>query len=127
MRRSLLLVLLTSTLLAASAWAQITPKIPDKAHFGRYVAQSFPRLLIDRQEYQLAPGARIFNERRQTVTPNMLPTEAYVRFLLDARGQVQTLWVVSEEQFKTAKDVQARRPSSATEAAPVERSGPTTQ
>jgi len=42
-----------------------------------------------------APGARIFTSGNLTVTPNAVPPDTRVRYLLNGAGQVQTIWLTA--------------------------------
>lgn len=80
-----------------NAWAQAPYAIPAHARSGRISAQQFPAVSIDGKDYRLAPGARIYNTNHLTITPNQLPKDAPVKFLLNSDGQIQTVWLLKAQ------------------------------
>ena len=83
-----------------AAFAQSPFNIPADARSGRMTSQQLPLVLIDGKTYRLAPGARIFNRNRATLTPNLVPNDSPVKFVLDSTGQVQTVWLVDASELK---------------------------
>lgn len=56
--------------------------------------------LVDRSvERRLAPGARIFSADNRTITPNALPADSIVSYLLAPDGQIRTVWVLTPSEF----------------------------
>jgi hypothetical protein len=49
---------------------------------------------------RLAPGARILNQDNLTVTPNLVPANALVRYKLDQQGQIRTVWILTPEEAR---------------------------
>lgn len=88
----ILLAALAALSIAFTAWAQSPFAIPVNAKSGRMTVVQFPAVSIDGKDYRLAPGARIYNANHLTVTPNMLPRDAVVKFVLNKEGQIQTVW-----------------------------------
>ncbi len=84
---------LLALLLLAPVSAQ--PRIPDQAGNGRLTIVQWPVISIDGHELRAAPGARIFTSGNLTVTPNTVPPDTRVRYLLNGAGQVQTIWLTA--------------------------------
>ena len=82
-----------------TAFAQAPFTIPVDARSGRFVAQQFPMVSIDGRDYRLAPGARIFNRNHLTLTPNLVPVDSPVKFVLNGDGQIQTVWLVDAKDL----------------------------
>lgn len=98
---SLLSGALVAALIAAAAAAQVVPRnIPADAPRGRFTASTFPEVLINGKPMRLAPGARILTPNNLTVTPNQVAAGATVRYRLDAQGQIQTVWVLGNEEVR---------------------------
>jgi len=92
-RFSLFAAGLTALVLLTPASAQ--PRIPDEAGNGRLTIVQWPVISIDGHELRAAPGARIFTSGNLTVTPNAVPPDTRVRYLLNGAGQVQTIWLTA--------------------------------
>lgn len=89
---------LTSTLAALlfslSALAQPIYAIPTNALSGKFTPLQLPAVSIDGKNYRLAPGARIYSAKHLTVTPNQVPQDAAVKYVLNSDGQIQTVWLL---------------------------------
>jgi hypothetical protein len=83
-------------LLVEVAPASAQQPIPDSAGNGRLTIVQWPVLSIDGHELRAAPGARIFASTHRTVTPNAVPADTRVRYLLNGAGQVQTIWLMPD-------------------------------
>jgi hypothetical protein len=85
--------------LATTALAQLAVRtIPAQAARGKFTALALPLVKIDGKTLRLAPGARIFSATNTTVTPNQVPADSPVAFLLDSDGQVETVWVLTAQE-----------------------------
>ncbi len=93
MRR--LFVVLIAALFSVGVAAQaVRATIPADAKEGKIGATTASQIEIDGKTYRLAPGARILNQRNLFVTPNMVQAGAQARYVLDAGGQVRSVWLV---------------------------------
>jgi hypothetical protein len=81
----------------AAPVAQITP--PADAKAGRFTAQQLPSVQIDGRDYRLAPGARIYSRDRLTMTPNLVPADSAVKFVLNEQGAIQTVWLIDPKEL----------------------------
>lgn len=91
-----LVAVLAALFFSVSALAQGIYAIPANARSGRLTPLQLPVVNIDGKDYRLAPGARIYNANHLTVTPNQVPKDAAVKYLLNSDGQIQTVWLQSE-------------------------------
>jgi hypothetical protein len=80
--------------LCAAAQAQLRT-IPGEAKRGqiRHVQEMIVSINGVRQ--RLAPGAQIRDPANRLVVPTALPAGAQVRYLVDARGQVHRVWILT--------------------------------
>jgi hypothetical protein len=86
---------------AAAAQAQMPARmIPADALRGRFTAGPLPTVTIDDKPMRLAPGARILNQENLTVTPNLVPANALVRYRLDQQGKIRTVWILTPEEAR---------------------------
>ena len=85
---------IAALLLTITAFAQTPFSIPADARTGRMTSQQLPVVTINGRDYRLAPGARIFNRNNMTLTPNLVPADSPVKFVLNSDGQIQTVWLV---------------------------------
>jgi hypothetical protein len=86
-------------LFAITAFAQAPFAVPGDARSGRFTAQQFPMVSIDGREYRLAPGARIYSRNHLTLTPNLVPTDSPVKFVINSDGQIQTVWLIDAKDL----------------------------
>ena len=84
---------------AIGALAQAPYAIPADARAGRMSSQQLPVVNINGRDYRLAPGARIYNRNHLTLTPNLVPANSPVRFVLNGDGQIQTVWLIDSEDL----------------------------
>jgi hypothetical protein len=96
-----------SLVLAASAFsanAQTTAvrnvPIPDAALRGAVTPAVFPLVSINGKAARLAPGARIFGPNNLLVLPTSVPAQAQAAFVFDQTGNIQTMWLLTEEEQK---------------------------
>ncbi len=80
-----------------TALAQAPYAVPANARSGRMTTQQFPVVTIDGTHYRMAPGGRIYNANHTTVTPNQVPQDSAVKFVLNSDGQIQTVWLVGPQ------------------------------
>ncbi len=75
-----------------------TNKLPDGSMIGVMTTQQLPMVTIDRQQYRLAPGARIVGANNASVTPNQVPPDSKVRYRVDASGLVTHVWILPPDK-----------------------------
>lgn len=80
--------------IGVAASAQGTREVPPDALKGRMTSLQFPQVSIDGRTYRLAPGARIYRPDRSMTTPNQVAAETPVRYVLDAQGNIKSVWIV---------------------------------
>ena len=104
--------LLVASLLASAANGQ-TRTIPPAAQTGKLTAIDHRTVRIEPAEPRLtrifipndyvdrllAPGARIFNAANRSIASNSLPPESIASYLLNAQGQIRTVWVLTPAEF----------------------------
>jgi len=54
--------------------------------------------------FRLAPGAQIRDRRNLIVMPSAVTDPAVVRYLLDGRGEVRRLWILTPEEAEQPDD-----------------------
>jgi hypothetical protein len=101
--------LIASCLGAAQAQVVRRP-IPDAALQGKITAATASQVEIDGKSFHVAPGTRILNQRNLTVTPNMVTAGTPARYMLDASGQVNAIWLVDTNDRTTTGPVQRTTP-----------------
>jgi hypothetical protein len=82
-----------------TAFAQAPYAIPANARSGRMTSQQLPVVTIDGRDYRLAPGARIYNRNHLTLTPNLVPVDSPVKFVVNSDGQIQTVWLIDAKDL----------------------------
>ncbi len=92
---------LAALLIATTVVAQTPFAVPANARSGRIKVQQFPVVTLDGIDYRLAPGARIYNTDHRTITPNLVPQDAAVKFAVNRDGQIQTIWLVQPNAVTT--------------------------
>jgi hypothetical protein len=93
--------ILAVALIATAAVAQKPARaIPADALLGRITAGPLPTVTIDGKPMRLAPGARILSPDNSTLTPNLVPANALVRYRLDQQGQIRNVWILSPEEAR---------------------------
>ena len=72
--------------------------IPGDAKAGllRYVNDT--QVAIDGVEQRLAPGAQVRDQANRIVFPAAVPAGSRVKYLLDARGEVHQVWILTPEE-----------------------------
>ncbi len=93
MKRWIALVLLAASL----AGAQVR-SIPQDAKVGEIRHLQDMVVEIDGAPQQLAPGAQIRDESNRIIMPMAIPPGALVKYLVDAAGQIQRVWILTPEE-----------------------------
>jgi hypothetical protein len=77
--------------------------IPDTAVRGAVVPAQFPLAAVNGKVVRFAPGARIFGPTNLLVLPTNVPEKAPAAFVFDQMGQIQTMWLLTEEEQKVKR------------------------
>jgi len=93
MKRWIALLLLAASL----AGAQVR-SIPDDARVGQIRHLQDMVVEIDGAAQQLAPGAQIRDASNRIILPIATPSGTRVKYLVDANGQVQRVWILTPEE-----------------------------
>lgn len=98
-RRPFLIVFLSlSTTLTAQAADR---PFPQNAKRGTMSPANYPELVIDGKLRPLAPGARIWNQDNFIELPASLRgTDLPVNYTENADGQIDRVWILSEEEAR---------------------------
>jgi hypothetical protein len=91
-----LIALIAAVAIAGPAAAQGAREIPANALKGKLTPLQVPNVSIDGRTMRLSPGAQIFSTHRTMLTPNQVKADTPVRYVLDAQGQIRTVWIVDE-------------------------------
>lgn len=96
------LTLATGLLLGGAAQAQSVQRpFPKDALRGTLTVLQPPYAQMDDRTVRLSPGARIRNTDNSVVRPSSLvKQELTVNYVMDRRGQVQDVWILSAEEAK---------------------------
>jgi hypothetical protein len=97
--RLLSITIASACLLAAQAHAQLRT-IPAEARHGEL--QQGIVVASDGAQQALPPGAQIRDPSNRIVVPSAVPAGTRVKYMLDARGQVRQVWILTAEE--AAKD-----------------------
>jgi hypothetical protein len=90
---------IAALILTITSFAQAPFAIPSDARSGRMTSLQLPMVAIDGRDYRLAPGARIYNRNHLTLTPNMVPADSPVKFVVNGDGQIQTVWLIDPKDL----------------------------
>ncbi|HYR36092.1 MAG TPA: hypothetical protein VEQ87_17505 [Burkholderiales bacterium] len=93
MRTALAIALLFAG--AAAAQLRTIPADAERAQI-RHVEENIVQL--NGQRAQLAPGAQIRDASNRVIVPTALPSDALVKYRLDASGQVRQVWILTPEE-----------------------------
>ncbi|MCX7896871.1 MAG: hypothetical protein N2441_03245 [Rhodocyclaceae bacterium] len=85
----------------APAPAAFMRQLPEAAHYGWMLPPSLQEVRIDDKTYALSPAAQFRNEWNMIVLPTMITGPAPVRFLLDASGAVERVWILSAAEAES--------------------------
>ena len=98
--KKFLFALLASVLALACATQACAERVfPERARRGDMKAYDYPSMKIGDKIYRLSPGSRIFNRNNLIIMPASLQTQtAPVMYTLDMRGDLASIWLLSEEE-----------------------------
>jgi hypothetical protein len=85
-------------LLAASLASAQVRSIPEDARLGEIRHLQEMVVEIDGAPQQLAPGAQIRDASNRIIVPTAIPPGTLVKYLVDAAGQVQKVWILTPEE-----------------------------
>jgi hypothetical protein len=103
-----LLGALAISLTAAAQHVQQRP-LPPKASQGTLgEPHEFPTVKIDNRTLRLSPGARIFDQSNRTIVHAQLPPGAEVLYTSDAAGNIQRMYILTEEELLRLKQAGRR-------------------
>jgi len=85
-------------LLAASLASAQVRSIPEDAKVGQIRHLQEMLVEIDGTPQQLAPGAQIRDTSNRIIMPTAIPPGTLVKYLVDAAGQVQKVWILTPEE-----------------------------
>jgi len=93
MKRWIALLLLAAPLASAQVRS-----IPEDARVGEIRHLQEMVVEIDGAAQQLAPGARIRDASNRIIPPSAIPPGTLIKYLVDASGQVQQVWILTPEE-----------------------------
>ena len=85
-------------LLAASLASAQVRSIPADAKVGEIRHLQDMLVEIDGAPQQLAPGAQIRDASNRIIMPIAIPPGTRVKYLVDAAGQIQRVWILTPEE-----------------------------
>ena len=92
----------------ASALAQTGPRaFPPDATFGRMTHLQESVMDLDGTAVRMAPGTVILGTDGLSIVPSVVPARAAVRYRVDFSGQINRVWVLTEEETKEARNPKA--------------------
>jgi hypothetical protein len=86
--------------IAVPSWARDLPTDGIQADLAPF---EYPYVKLTGKPIRLAPGARIFDAANRIIQPNALPLRAKAVYRLDARGDVQDIWILSADEVAILK------------------------
>ena len=100
MLKKIVLLLITALMACASLnlGAQTARRIPANAKPAVFTTATYPWVTLDDTQYRLSPGARIFLPNNTTILPHAAPKQVAAKYLLDAHGMVQTIWILTPRE-----------------------------
>jgi hypothetical protein len=83
--------------------------LPPKAARGTLgEPQMFPTVKINNRTLRLSPGARIYDQSNRTIVHSQLPPDVQVLYTTDAAGDIQRMYVLTEEELLRLKQAGRR-------------------
>jgi len=99
MRKILLLLILSATVVWPVSYAQITRQFPVNGKRGvTGDSQPMPRVIIGREMLMLAPGGLIFDVNNRTIVHGSLPVGAAVLYQVNTAGQIQRIYILRPDE-----------------------------
>jgi hypothetical protein len=78
---------------------ELSRGIPEESSFAKMSPPYGRQVSMNRKRLMLAPGAKIVDTHRRIVLPSRVQNPTEVRYVLDGRGDVQTVWLLSELEY----------------------------
>ena len=106
MRKLLLLLAFSCSIVLPAAHAQFIQQrfLPANGERGITGApQAFPTVQINKRLLQLAPGARIYDQSNRTIVHAHLPPGAEVFYAKEPSGNVQRIYILTEQEIVALK------------------------
>lgn len=99
--RILIAGLALSFTLAAPGHAQVQRLLPANGQLGELSGQQhpYPLVQINRETLRLAPGGLIYDQNNRTILHGYLPSDAQVLYVLDSRGEVSRIVILTPEEL----------------------------
>ena len=99
--RILIAGLALSFALAAPGHAQVQRLLPANGQRGELAGQqqAYPLVQINRKVLRLAPGGLIYDENNRTILHSYLPPNAAVLYVLDPRGEISRIIILTPEEL----------------------------
>ena len=92
------LVVLALTLPAGFAWGFVR-NFPQDILVGEFKGVDQGEVIIGKRILQLSPAAKIRDQSNRIVMPGSVQGSGWVAYTLDPRGQVWSLWILSNEEI----------------------------
>jgi hypothetical protein len=107
--RLLITTLALAFVLAAPAYGQLQRPLPPNGKRGDLVGQQpLPLVKINGKILNLAPGGVIFDQNNRAILHNGLPERARVLYVLDTKGDVQRIYILTREEEARLEQAGAR-------------------
>lgn len=107
----LLAALALSLVLVMPAFAQLPRLLPANGKLGQLVVQQqqqYPLVEIDRKRLRLAPGGVIVDQNNRYIVHGALPAKADVLYVLDARGDISRIVLLTAAELARLETAQKR-------------------
>lgn len=93
----------------APLFAQMPRLLPANGKLGHLVGQQqYPLVQIDRKALRLAPGGVIVDQNNRFIVHGALPTNARVLYVLDSRGDISRIVLLTAAELKRFETAQKR-------------------
>ncbi|HEX6004959.1 MAG TPA: hypothetical protein VFZ14_13290 [Burkholderiales bacterium] len=95
--------------LAAPVLAQVPRLLPANGKLGHLAGQQqYPLVQIDRKTLRLAPGGVIVDQNNRFIVHGALPAEAEVLYVLDNRGDISRIVMLTPSELTRLQAAQQR-------------------
>jgi len=108
--RTLIAALALGFMLTAPSFAQLQRLLPTNGKLGHLVAQQqqLPLIEIDRKPLRLAPGGVIVDQNNRFIVHGALPASADVLYVLDSRGDISRIVLLTPAELARLQQVGKR-------------------
>ncbi len=99
--RKMIAAMVLSSALALPGYAQVQRLLPANGKLGQLVGQQRPLPLIEinKEVLRLAPGGVIMDQSNRSIVHGHLPAYADVLYVLDPRGDVSRIIILTPEEL----------------------------